>query len=98
MLKDIVSATTLGGYRLRLCFEDGVEGEVDFSSVISFKGVFALLQDPGYFAQVRVDPELGTITWPNGADMDPDVLYWRIVPSSDDLASRAHQTVSSDSR
>jgi hypothetical protein len=33
------------------------------------------LQDPDYFAQVRVDPELGTVVWPNGYDLDPDVLH-----------------------
>ena len=33
------------------------------------------LQDPGYFAQVGVDPELGTVVWPNGFDLDPDVLH-----------------------
>jgi hypothetical protein len=33
------------------------------------------LKDSSYFAQVRVDPELGTIVWSNGADIDPDVLY-----------------------
>ena len=35
----------------------------------------AILADPGRFAQVRVDVELGKVVWPNGADMDPDVLY-----------------------
>jgi hypothetical protein len=34
-----------------------------------------LRQDQQLFRQVRVDPELGTIVWPNGADMDPDVLH-----------------------
>ena len=33
------------------------------------------LRDPDYFAQVRVDPEAGTIVWPNGVDLDPQVLH-----------------------
>jgi len=37
--------------------------------------VFAPLRDPAYFARVRVNPELGTIYWPNDADWDPLVLY-----------------------
>jgi hypothetical protein len=36
------------------------------------------LKDGREFAKVRVDPELGTIVWPNGADLDPDVLYAEI--------------------
>lgn len=31
--------------------------------------------DDGIFGQVRVDEKLGTIVWPNGADLDPEVLY-----------------------
>ena len=85
MLKDIVSANPLGGYCLHLCFEDGVQGVVDLGTVISFRGIFAPLQDPGYFERVRVDPDLGSVSWPNGADVDPDVLYGRLVPDSDDL-------------
>jgi Protein of unknown function (DUF2442) len=42
---------------------------------VTFQGVFAPLRDPEYFARVRVDPELGTISWPSGADWDPLVLY-----------------------
>lgn len=87
MLKDIVSVNPLGGYSLHLCFEDGVQGVVDLGTVISFRGIFAPLQDVGYFQQVRVDPELGSVSWPNGADVDPDVLYARLVPNSDDLVS-----------
>ena len=75
MLKDVVAANVAGGHRLHLRFEDGSEGVVDLGSVLNFQGVFEPLQDPSYFAQVRVDSELGTVVWPNGADVDPDVLY-----------------------
>ena len=37
--------------------------------------VFEPLGDPTVFAQVRVDPELGAIVWPNGADLDPCALH-----------------------
>lgn len=75
MLKDIVEVQPLGGHRLRLRFEDGVAGEIDFADRLRFEGVFAELRDPAVFQRVRVHPELGTIVWPTGADLDPDVLY-----------------------
>jgi hypothetical protein len=75
MLKDIVKVWPLDAYRLQLCFEDSVEGVVDVSQLVSFTGVFAALQDPSHFAAVRVNPKLGTVGWPGGADLDPDVLY-----------------------
>jgi hypothetical protein len=75
MLKDIVSVTPLGNHRLHLRFEDGVSGEVDIAAIVRFDGVFAPLRDPAYFAQVHVNQDIGTIIWPNGADLDPDVLY-----------------------
>ena len=75
MLKDIVEVRPLGGYRLYLRFEDGVAGELDFAGRLRFEGVFAPLRDHTVFAQVRIHPELGTVVWPNGADLDPDVLY-----------------------
>jgi hypothetical protein len=40
-----------------------------------YGGVFAPLLDETFFAKVRVDSELGTIVWPNGVDVCPDVLY-----------------------
>ena len=77
MLKDIIAVEPVQDYRLRLRFEDDVEGVVDLAG-LSFRGVFAPLEDLTYFRQVRVDEGLGTIVWPNGADLDPDVLYSQI--------------------
>lgn len=75
MLHDIVEVAHLGGHRLRLRFDNGVEGEVDLSNRLRFRGLLEALKDPEYFAQVRVHPEFGTISWPNEVDLDPVVLY-----------------------
>ena len=75
MLKDIVNVQPLEGYRIALRFEDGTAGEVDLQHIIRFEGIFAPLKDRAVFIQVCVHPELGTIYWPTGADLDPDVLY-----------------------
>lgn len=75
MLKDIVRVELLSDYSLHLEFEDGVAGDIDVASLVPFEGVFAPLRDKRVFDQVRVDADAGTIVWPNGADLDPDVLY-----------------------
>ncbi len=74
-IKDIISVKLLKNYKLRLRFEDNKEGIVDIQQQIQFTGVFEPLKNPDYFAQVKVNPELGTIQWHNGADLDPDDLY-----------------------
>jgi hypothetical protein len=66
------------GFTLLLVFADGTSGTVDLTDDVGGRsGVFAPLQDPGYFARVIVDDEAGTVVWPNGLDLDPDVLYQR---------------------
>jgi hypothetical protein len=66
------------GFTLLLGFADGTSGTVDLTDDVDGRsGVFAPLQDPGYFARVIVDDEAGTVVWPNGLDLDPDVLYQR---------------------
>ena len=78
MLKDIIFVEPLENYQLFLRFEDGVEGIVSIAEHIEFTGVFAPLKEQTFFANVQVNPELGTIQWQNGADLDPDVLYSKI--------------------
>jgi hypothetical protein len=73
-LHDVIAVEARGEYRLRLTFDDGTIGEVDFAGR-EWRGVFEPLSDPAYFARVTVDPEAGTVTWPNGADMAPEPLY-----------------------
>jgi hypothetical protein len=66
----------ISGYRLELGFTDGLRKEIDFKDrIIGRGGVFRLLADTEFFRQVRLEPEAGTIVWPNGVDFCPDVLY-----------------------
>lgn len=75
MLRDVVEVQPTQDYRLSICFDDGVSGEVDVAEIVEFEGVFAAIKNPDYFGQVRVDPDLGTVCWPNEANIDSDVLY-----------------------
>ena len=92
MLKDIVQVTPLQDYRLHLKFEDGAEGSVDIDELVKFTGIFAPLKDHDYFLKVQVNSELGTICWPNGADLDPDVLYSKITGESLPDFGSGHQS------
>lgn len=75
-LIDMTEARPLENWNLDLTFADGLHAVVAMDSVIErYSGVFAALMDDSFFRQVRVDRELGTVVWPNGADVCPDVLY-----------------------
>ena len=67
--------------------------ERSISRLLQFTGVFEPLRDPEFFAQVRVNPDIGTMVWPNGADLCPDVLRHHLagelLPSQTDSARRA---------
>ena len=78
----ITAVSPLHGLTVRLTFSDGSRREIDLSPLL--KGVIfePILTDPEFFRQVRVDDELGTIVWPNGADLCPDVLYHGRTPAS----------------
>ena len=71
---DITMVEPLGEMRLLLTFADGQRRAVDVAQFGPFVGVFQPLLDPHFFRQVRVNSDLGTICWPNGADICPDEL------------------------
>lgn len=74
---DITAAAVVRHGVLRLTFADGLSGEVDVLE--RMRGpVFEDARTPEGFAQVKVDHETGTVTWPGGADLAPDTLYERV--------------------
>jgi hypothetical protein len=76
-MNDVVEVRYVRDYIVWLRFQDGASGEVDIQP--SFRGpVFEPLRDVEFFKLVRVDPEIGTIVWPNGADVAPETLYERL--------------------
>jgi hypothetical protein len=79
-MNDVLSVEVVAPYRLRLRFDDGVSGEIDVRSLVPFDGVFEPLNDPAFFALAEVNPDLGTVVWPNGADLDPVVLHDLVKP------------------
>lgn len=73
----VVAARPLGGHRVWLRFDDGVEGEIDLSDELDGE-IFEPLRDPRTFAGFFVDD---TLTWPNGADFAPEFLHDRVLAS-----------------
>lgn len=79
MLYDVVAVEARPGFRVWVRFENGVEGEADLSDLAG-RGVFKRwTDDPSAFAEVCVDPESGTLTWPGGLDVAPDRLYSDVI-------------------
>src|SRR6185295_11517464 len=71
----ITGVRPLTGYEVELTFTDGTAKVVDLGPRLRGPIFEPLKADLALFREVRVDPELGTIVWPNGADLDPDVIY-----------------------
>ena len=79
----------VGPYTLVVAFGDGTEQRINFGPVLHGP-MFGPLQDLVMFNAVTLDKEVGTLTWPNGADFDPATLHeWPTV--CDELAARARQ-------
>ncbi len=70
----VTSVEILSGYRLRIGFDDGTEQQIDLEPVLEGE-LFGPLRDRSLFEKVRVDPEVHTLVWPNGADFDPAMLH-----------------------
>jgi len=74
MIPKVVEVRPLEGYKLWLRFQDGLSGTVDLSTEL-WGPMFEPLKDVALFAQAAIHPELETVTWPNGADLEPEFLY-----------------------
>ena len=70
----VTEARYVRGYVVWVRFRDGTMGEVDLGPELEGP-VFAPLKDPEVFKRLRVDPELHTLVWENGADFAPEFLH-----------------------
>ena len=85
----VVDVNVVAPYTLELEFDDAIKRTIDFLPVL--KGaLLGPLRDISVFNQVHLDPEVQTITWPNGADFDPATLHdWALYEPS--IIERAEQ-------
>jgi len=70
----VLSFESRSPYTLLIQFDDGAKQEIDFKPVLAGE-LFGPLRDLTIFNQARIDPEVHTIVWPNGADFDPATLH-----------------------
>lgn len=71
---DVTGVRVLGGYLLELTWADGAVAAIDVEPYLHGPVFAPLRDDPAVFAAVTVDPEAGTVVWPNGADISPEEL------------------------
>lgn len=77
----IQAVEVLKGFNVRLEFTDGNHKEIDLQVYLRGPIFEPIRNDPVIFRAVRVDKRMGTIVWDNGADIDPDVLYYGLKPA-----------------
>lgn len=77
MWKDPINVQVTSKNTLEVLFEDGLKGQIIFYPS-RFRGVFKSLEDENEFKRVFIDREIGTVTWENGLDLAPDVMYEQI--------------------
>ena len=75
----VSKATPLEVYKMLIEFEDGSQKEIDLELFLHGQIFEPIRNDPKMFRDVRI--EGGTIAWANGADIDPDVLYYNLKPA-----------------
>ena len=73
----VIDAQQISGYNLKIRFRDGTEGEIDLEPEL-VGPMFEPLKDPEQFRLFRVDQELHTVVWPNGADFAPEFLHQHV--------------------
>jgi hypothetical protein len=74
MILRVTDAKLVRDFIVWVRFSDGSEGEVDLSGELDGP-IFEPLRDPTVFSQLRLDPDIHTLVWPNGADLAPEFLH-----------------------
>ncbi len=74
MILRVTEAKVCGNHSLEITFNNGVRKRVNVLPLL-VGAVFEPLRDPSFFARVKVDPVVGTVVWPNEADIAPEALY-----------------------
>jgi hypothetical protein len=85
----ILGVQPLEGTTVRLRLTNGEQRSLDLGPYLRGPVFEPIRESSELFCQVAVDPELGTIVWPNGADIDPDVLIQGLRPAWQEAATRA---------
>jgi hypothetical protein len=80
-MNDVMAVRVLSRYVVELTFESGDARVLDLEPLLTGEVFEPLTADYELFRQVRVDPEGGTIVWPNGADISPRTLHARSRPA-----------------
>ena len=85
----VSSFQNVAPFTLRVAFDDGTFQVIDFRPVLKGE-LYGPLKELTLFDQVRIDPEVHTLVWPNGADFDPAILHnWpESGPALKDLAEQ----------
>jgi hypothetical protein len=73
-IHQVESFEIVAPYTLHVSFGDKTEQTIDFQCILAGE-LFGPLRDLAVFNQVRLDPEVHTLVWPNGADFDPATLH-----------------------
>jgi hypothetical protein len=71
----VTDVRVLSRYIVELTFEDGAVKVIDLEPKLWGEMFAPLLEDYEMFKQVTVDERGGTVSWPNGADLSPRMLY-----------------------
>ena len=75
-MNDVVKIEYKGDFVYHIVFDDGKNGDIDFSEYIGNGPVFEPFRDRTFFRRAKI--EGGTISWPNGADIAPETLYEKV--------------------
>ncbi len=73
---NVTAIELLGDHRVVVMFDDGSRRERDLAPLLTGPVFDAIRTDPVRFAEVDIDPDLGVLCWPNGVDIDAELLRY----------------------